>query len=90
MRREQGEDMDDVVYTLGSGAEDNESESGSEASSDEEDEERQTFKRKWREAQEDSSSSEDESPSGKKRVLETDEPVTLADQEALALKLLGA
>ncbi|KAG2225444.1 hypothetical protein INT45_010080 [Circinella minor] len=90
MRREQGEDMDDVVYTLGSGAEDNYSESGSEASSDEEDEERKAFKRKWREAQEDSSSSEDESLSGKKRVIETDEPVTLADQEALALKLLGA
>ncbi|KAI9244985.1 P-loop containing nucleoside triphosphate hydrolase protein [Phascolomyces articulosus] len=92
LRRERGEDMEEVVYTLGSGAEDSYDEqvSGSEASSSEEDEERETFKRKWREAQESSSESEDESPSGKKRVIETDEPVTLADQEALALKLLGA
>ncbi|KAI9497327.1 P-loop containing nucleoside triphosphate hydrolase protein [Zychaea mexicana] len=88
-RKERGEDVDEVVYTLGSGAEDSYSDASmSEYSSDEEeDEEREAFKRKWREAQEDE---EDESRSGKKRVIETDEPVTLADQEALALKLLGA
>jgi ATP-dependent RNA helicase DDX10/DBP4 len=42
-------------------------------------------KRKWFE---DSDSSDDES--NKKRVIDVAEPQTLEDQEALALKLLGA
>ncbi|KAI8144112.1 P-loop containing nucleoside triphosphate hydrolase protein [Fennellomyces sp. T-0311] len=92
LRRARGEE--EIVYTLGSDAEDSYSEasgaedSGSEGSSSE-DEDRENFKRRWREAQEDEES-EDESPSNKRRVIETDEPLTLADQEALALKLLGA
>ncbi|KAI9358024.1 P-loop containing nucleoside triphosphate hydrolase protein [Pilaira anomala] len=70
-----------------SGSEDEE-ESGSPMSEDEseEEEEEEPRKRKWFE---DSDSSDDDE-SNKKRVIDIAEPETLEDQEALALKLLGA
>ncbi|OBZ90373.1 hypothetical protein A0J61_01590 [Choanephora cucurbitarum] len=57
--------------------------SGSESESESEEEDR---KRKWFE----DSESEEEDSSNKKRVIDIEEPQTLEDQEALALKLLGA
>ncbi|ORZ01354.1 P-loop containing nucleoside triphosphate hydrolase protein [Syncephalastrum racemosum] len=59
----------------------------SEAGSDEE-EQQSSGKRPWYQDSGDSEDEDDERPS-KKRVLETDEPTTLQDQEALALQLLG-
>ncbi|KAI9318466.1 P-loop containing nucleoside triphosphate hydrolase protein [Dichotomocladium elegans] len=55
----------------------------------EDDEERKEWKRKWEEAQAESSDEEDRQP-GKRRVIQVDMPQTLQDQEKLALQLLGA
>ncbi|KAI8335247.1 P-loop containing nucleoside triphosphate hydrolase protein [Choanephora cucurbitarum] len=60
--------------------------SGSESESESEEEEEEDRKRKWFE----DSESEEEDSSNKKRVIDIEEPQTLEDQEALALKLLGA
>lgn len=59
-----------------------EDESEEESGEESEDEERKAWKRKWEEDLQ-------EPVPPKKRVIEAEEPVTLQDQEALALKLLG-
>jgi len=53
---------------------------------EEEKEEESERKRKWFE----DSDSDSEQESNKKRIIDVAEPQTLEDQEALALKLLGA
>ncbi|GAN06912.1 ATP-dependent RNA helicase dbp-4 [Mucor ambiguus] len=59
---------------------------GSDMSEDESGEEEPERKRKWFE----DSDSDSEDESNKKRIIDVAEPQTLEDQEALALKLLGA
>lgn len=58
----------------------------SEDESGEEEEQESERKRKWFE----DSDSDSEEESNKKRIIDVAEPQTLEDQEALALKLLGA
>ncbi|KAI8992101.1 P-loop containing nucleoside triphosphate hydrolase protein [Mycotypha africana] len=63
------------------------SEDESESEEEEEEEEKADRKRKWYEEQESESEAED---TKKQKVIDVAEPQTLEDQEALALKLLGA
>ncbi|KAI8343512.1 P-loop containing nucleoside triphosphate hydrolase protein [Chlamydoabsidia padenii] len=85
--REQGAEYDSDEQDEYS-QDDDEMDQDSLSSSDDDEQDKPTQKRKWFQKSSDDEQDDDSSP--KKRVLQVDQPETIQDQEALALKLLGA